>query len=169
MWAEAVLLQVERVRQVRSKAEADGRAYDRLEDWSPTELDLMQNFRSQWAEEHTLVWAAHQVERWAARLAKERGQDPPPRDPVLADLRNALEHLDEAKFENGRAVPADKKSWSLKALPGSQLALETGHRLAFSLIDVGELEARALGVVATVENELMEAAADWWADMSSGR
>jgi hypothetical protein len=30
-------------------------------------------------------------------------------------------------------------------------------------------ESRALGVVATVEDELMEEAADWWADMSSGR
>jgi hypothetical protein len=168
MWPEAVMLQVERVRQIRRKAGADGRAYERMEDWSPTELDLARNSRAQWAEEQTLVWAAHQVERWAQRLAEERGEEPPPRDQVLGDLRNALEHLDEADFDGGHAVPGDK-SRSLRALPNSRLAIKTGHRLAFGLIDVDELERRALAVVRTVEDELMEAAADWWADMNSGR
>ncbi|MGH3223610.1 MAG: hypothetical protein ACRDPY_33830 [Streptosporangiaceae bacterium] len=87
---------------------------------------------------------------------------------MLAELRNALEHLDEAEFEGGNAVPGDK-GWSLKALPNSRLAIEIGHRLAFSLIDVDELERRALAVVGAVEEELMEAAADWWAEMNSGR
>ncbi|HZZ53996.1 MAG TPA: hypothetical protein VFE26_06895, partial [Trebonia sp.] len=59
MWAEAVMLQVERVRQIRRKADADSRAYERMEDWSPTELDPARNFRAQWAEEQTLVWAVH--------------------------------------------------------------------------------------------------------------
>jgi hypothetical protein len=167
-WAEAVMLQVERVRQLRGKADADGRAFERMEDWSPTGLDLARNHRGQWAEEQTLVWAAHQVERWARRLAAERGEQPPPRDQVLADLRKGLEHLDEAQFADGYAVPGDK-SRSLRALPDGRLAIETGHRLAFGLIDVDELERRALGVVGTVEDELMQAAADWWADISSGR
>jgi hypothetical protein len=83
-----------------------------------------------------------------------------PRDQVLADLRNALEHLDEAEFDSGHAMPGDR-SRSLKALPNGRLAIETGHRLAFGLIDVDELERRALAVVGTVENELMEAAAGW--------
>ena len=168
MWAEAVMRQVERVRQIRKKAHALGRAYERMEDWSPDELDLARSSREQWAEEQTLVWAAHQVERWARRLAEERGEDPPPRDQVLANLRNALEHLDEAEFEGSHAVPSDR-SRSLKALPGSRLLLATGNGLAFGLIDVNELDRRALGVVGTVENELMEEAANWWAEMSSGR
>ena len=139
-----------------------------MEDWSPTELDLAQSFRAQWAEEQALVWAAHQVERWARRLAKERGEDPPPPDQVLADLRNALEHLDEAEFKDSHAVPGDR-SRSLKALPGGQLLIATGDGLAFGLIDVNELEGRALGVVAAVEDELMQQAADWWAEVNSGR
>lgn len=139
-----------------------------MEDWSPDSLDLARNFRAQWTEEQTLVWAAHQVERWARRLAEERGEDPPPRDQVLAGLRNALEHLDEAEFEGGNAVPGDR-SRSLRALPNSRLPIETGDRLAFGLIDVNELERRALAVVGAVEDELMEATADWWAEVSSGR
>lgn len=159
--------QVQRVREIRRKSRRDVRAAERMEDWSPDEIALAANFRAQWAEEQTLVWAAHQVERWARRLAEERGKEPPPRDQVLADLRNALEHLDEAEFAGGHAVPGDK-SRSLKALPNSRLAIETGHHLAFGLIDVDELERRALAVVGTVEDELMEEAADWWAEMSSG-
>lgn len=160
--------QIERVRQVRKKAETDDRAYEHMEDWSPTELDLAKNFRAQWAEEQTLVWAAYQVERWARRLARERGEPAPPLDGVLANVRNALEHLDEAEFDDGDAVPGSR-SRSLRALPNSRLAIETGGRLAFGLIDVDELERRALAVVGTIEDELMESAADWWADMSSGR
>jgi hypothetical protein len=161
--------QVERVREVSEKDRKPFRAYERMEDWSPDELDLARSSRAQWAEEHTLVWAAHQVGRWAQRLAEERGDDPPPRDEVLSNVRNALEHLDEAEFEGGAAVPGHSGNRSLGKLPGSRLPLSTGHNLAFALIDPSELVSRALGVVATVEDELMQEAADWWADMSSGR
>jgi hypothetical protein len=41
--------------------------------------------------------------------------------------------------------------------------------LAFGLIEVGELERSALALVDAVEGELMEEAADWWAEMNSGR
>jgi hypothetical protein len=37
------------------------------------------------------------------------------------------------------------------------------------LIAVGELERRALDAVCTVEDELLEEAASWWAEMSSRR
>lgn len=145
------------------------RAYERMEDWSPDELDLAQSSRAQWAEEHSLVWAAYQVERWAQRLAEERGEDPQPRDEVLVNVRNALEHLDEAEFKDGHAVPGHSGNRSLRKLPGDRLPIGTGYSLAFGLIDPSELERRALGVVATIEDELMEQAADWWVDMDSGR
>lgn len=160
--------QVERVRQVRAEARSLGRAYERMEDYSPDQIELARNFRAQWAEEQALVWAAHQVERWARRLAKERGEAPPTPDPVLANVRNALEHLDDAQFEGGHAVPGEK-SRSLRALPGSRLLIETGDGLAFGLIDVSQLEERALGVVGAIEDELMQEAADWWAEMNSRR
>ena len=160
--------QVERVREVRKKAHSMGRAYER--GFGPDELDLAKIGRAVFAESHTLVWAAYQVERWSQRLAEGRGDDPPRRDEVLANVRNALEHLDEAEFEGGHAVPGYSGNRSLRKLPGERLALYTGHNgLAFGLIDPGELERRALGVVAAIEDELMEEAADWWADMSSGR
>ena len=134
----------------------------------PDELDLARNARQQWADEQALVWAAHQLERWSRRLAMERGEDPMPRDKVLADLRNALEHLDEADFDGGAAVPGEG-SRSLAALPGARLSIRLGGRLAFGLIEVDELERRALALVDAVEEELMQEAADWWAEMNSGR
>lgn len=161
--------QVKHVRQTREKAARQGRASERMgPELGPDELDLARNARQQWADEQALVWAAHQLERWTRRLAMERGDDPVPRDRVLADLRNALEHLDEADFDGGAAIPGEG-SRSLAALPGGRLSVRSGGRLAFGLIEVDELERRALALVEAVEEELMQEAADWWADTNSGR
>jgi hypothetical protein len=168
MWAEAVVRQVKRVQEARKKSDRDCWAFEKMEDWSPTTIELAENFRALWAEEHTLVWAAYQLERWVQRLAEERGEEPPERDPVLADVRNALEHLDEAEFEGDNAIPGEG-SRSLRRLPDSRLAIQTGGRLAFGLIDVQELERRALGIVRKIEDRLLAEAESWWIDMNSGR
>jgi hypothetical protein len=172
-WAEAVLREVKRVRKIRKKDAEDSRDHDRMEDWSPTQEDLERNFRTVWAEEHTLVWAAHQLERWSQRLARERGQEPPEADPVLKSVRNALEHLDDAEFKDLYAIPrelpgedADKRkskddpNRSLRALPDSRLTIAVGGELAFGLIDANELEGRALAVVRGVEDELEQEVID---------
>jgi hypothetical protein len=174
-WAEAVLREVERVREIRKKEATDSRNYERMEDWSPTQEDLERNFRSAWAEEHTLVWAAHQLEQWSQRLARERCQEPPEGDPVLRRVRNALEHLDDAEFEGFYAVPGEilsedaskskrkskcDRNSSLRALPDSRLTIAVGGELAFGLIDAKELESRALAVVRGIENELEQDAID---------
>lgn len=162
--------QVERVREMREKDRKLFRSYERMDGiYSPGELDLAKSARELFAEEHTLVWAAFQVERWSERLAEERSDDPPPRDEVLANVRNALEHLDEAEFEGGHAVPGYSGNRSLRKLPGARLALYSHNGLAFGLIDPHELERRALAVVEAIEDELMEEAADRWAEMNSGR
>lgn len=169
IWAEAVLRQVDRVRAMRKKFHVDDRNYERLEEWSPTEEDLQRNFRSLWAEEHTLIWAAHQLERWGVRLAQERGGTPPERDDVLGNVRNALEHLDDVAFEDDHAVPGDdeKKNWSLRKLPDRRLAISLGGDSALGLIDVHELEARALTAVNAIIDELEQAAVDWYLEMAS--
>jgi hypothetical protein len=105
MWAKAVIRQVDRVRKEREKDEADSGSHDHNEEWSPTDDELHRNFRSRWTEEHMPVWAAYQLERWTRRLAIDRGEQVPEPDGVLAALRNALEHLDEADFIEGEAVP----------------------------------------------------------------
>lgn len=63
MWAEAVVRQVKRVREVRRKAHSLGRSYERMDgEWSADALDLARCFREQWAEEQALVW---RLTRWS--------------------------------------------------------------------------------------------------------
>ncbi|XUM00251.1 hypothetical protein ACQ86F_25405 [Streptomyces venezuelae ATCC 10712] len=164
-WGEAVVRQAERARAARLKHAADNRNYERLEDWSPSEEDLERSFRALWAEEHMLVWSAYQLERWRKRLAQERGRESPPPDKVLSQVRNALEHLDEAEFqEDGFAVAREQRGnsgRSLRELPGGGLSIYAGGKL-FGLINAEEIEERALNVVRTIEDEFEQAAIDWY-------
>src|SRR4051812_37567439 len=95
IWAEEVTRQVEHLRRLRDKDARDLRAAEYGEDWSPTDEDLHRNFRAIWPSQHQLVWATYQLERWRRRLATVRNEPPSALDPVLTNLRNALEHLDE--------------------------------------------------------------------------
>lgn len=168
MWADAVVRQVERVRAARRKSARDSRNYERNEDWSPTEADLGRDFRAQWAEEHTLVWQAHQLEKWKARLAHERGEPVPPKDEVLSDLRNALEHLDEAQFQGDHALPgtgSSRRNRSLRRLQDGRIEIVLGGDLSFRLINPEELEARALSIVTSIEDRLLEEAEDQYLSM----
>jgi hypothetical protein len=119
MWAEAVVRQVDRVRQQRKKDRADFHSYDQELLGAPMTYEVRRNFRTTQAEEHTLIWAAHQLEKWTQRWAIERDRTPPDPDPVLADVRNAMEHLYEADFdEHAVAVPGPFGSnRSLRKLP----------------------------------------------------
>jgi hypothetical protein len=157
MWAEAVIRQLKRVREQQEKSAGDLWLYDHEPlGIAPTNEDLQRNFRVRWAEEHMLIWAAHQLERWVKRLAIDRGKTPPAPDPVLADVRNAMEHLDEADFdEHGTAVPGSLgPNWSLRRLPNAQLAIGVGGgRIGGGILAVEELVERALAVVNKIEAE----------------
>ncbi|MER7901571.1 hypothetical protein ABTX62_37445 [Streptomyces sp. NPDC096046] len=121
---------------------------------------LEENFRAQWAEEHQLVWAAHQLERWDARLRRERGQEPRREDPFLKDVRDALEHLDEVDFAQDQADPpvlAKGKEYigrAIRKLPGGALDLHLSQTALVGGIPPQAIEARALEAVRAVEQEL---------------
>jgi hypothetical protein len=159
-WAEAVLRQAERAQAIRRKAGQDDRNYERMEDWSPPMEVLEENFRAQWAEEHQLVWAAHQLERWDTRLRRERGQEPRKEDPFLKDVRDALEHLDEVDFTQGQAispVPVKGKEYigrAIRKLPGGALDLHLSGAALVGGVPPQAIEARALEAVRAVEQEL---------------
>jgi hypothetical protein len=169
-WAEAVIRQLERVRDLREMSDADFIAREKSEpEWQAVaEEELSHSFRLRWVEEHMLIWASHQLEKWNERLA-HGGRQPPQRDPVLADLRNALEHLDEATFVEGLALPGGRGSnRSLRRLPGASLGIALGNDSIGEFISHAELEKRALAVVKQVEDELegeiqaqIEAALEW--------
>lgn len=161
VWAEAVIRQAQRTRGARQVSARNQRAHELLEDFSPTSADLELDFRTQWAEEHLLVWCAHQLERWRGRLARARHETPPPENQNLKLARDALEHLDEADFANGEARSPESKGpvgRALRGLPGQRLRLELSDDSLFEVLDPEQLDAEALKVVNSVEKELADQA-----------
>lgn len=166
MWAEAVVRQVQAVRSIRVAADLQLREAERGEDWSPTDEDLQRTWREHWVTEHTLIWAAYQLQCWAVRLGNELRSESGrrlmaskidvPDDPILRDLRNVLEHLDEANlvdyFAAADGTPGTSNR-SLRRMPGEMLELVLGHHHAFQLIDPDDLERRALVVLEALDAE----------------
>ena len=82
----------------------------------------------------------------------ERNEPPPALDSVLANLRNALEHLDEAELGDELYAEAGAtRNRSLRALPDSRLLIGTHGRLLFGLVDPDDVERRALLIVSAIE------------------
>ncbi|WP_327074418.1 hypothetical protein OG196_31745 [Kitasatospora purpeofusca] len=174
IWGEAVLRQAERARAVRERSAREWRQFDYMEDWSPTSEELDTTFREQWAEEHTLVWTAHQLERWEGRLRKERGEAPVEPDELLKNVRDALEHLDEVDFRAGSAVPPDAAGGgvtgkALRRLPGEQLWIALADGSSFEGVAPETVEAHALAVVRSIEEHLEQTAVDRYLDLLRGR
>lgn len=154
-WSESVLQQVERVRAVRQEYAPISRQLDR--EWDDALADqLSVIWRRSWTEEHTLVWSMHQLDRWVRRLAQERGEEPPPENQLLTDLRNTLEHLDEAIFdEDDVAEPGvDRtKNRSLRRLPGGKFYIATGGVRVFGTVALDEVEQAARDHLTRLEDE----------------
>ncbi|USQ81570.1 hypothetical protein NF556_07970 [Ornithinimicrobium faecis] len=156
-WAESTIRQVQRVREIKQQAARLNRQLDR--EWDrdlATELEPL--WRQNWTEEHSLIWALHQLERWTSRLARERGIELPEANAKLRDLRNALEHLDEAVLENGHLAEAGEdpqKNRSLRRLPGASITIATSGRV-FGTFDLQELEVLAREQFERMEDEAFE-------------
>lgn len=180
IWAEAVLRQAESYRQAWSRLRKAWEQFDRAAGDGDGLLDedgRSGAFRQLWAEAHLLVWSARHLELWTARLAKERHEPVPAADPWLKTLRDALEHLDEAEFLNGSAVPGqpaldalkDGDKWkdprwrALLALPGKFLetSIADDGRL-FKLVDPERLEQTARNTLERIETERLDHASDIW-------
>jgi hypothetical protein len=182
-WAEAVLRQGARYRDAWTSLNRAWNQFDRMEDWSPDVDDRSRVFRELWAEAHLLVWTAHQLEVWRARLAAERNEQRPSQDERLKTVRDVLEHLDEAEFRDGRAVPGqeaidmvaaglrwEKMRWrGLLALPDRALETAlTDDGLLFGLLDPEALETTARQALMTIDSEILDRAADEWVESQEG-
>jgi hypothetical protein len=93
VWASEVRRLVPEVRALRQQYDLDLQRVEedvrRLNegkggDWSLGEHYTYATWRRFWAAQHHLVWAAHQLERWVRRLARERGTPEP--DPTPCSL-----------------------------------------------------------------------------------
>ena len=169
-WAAGTLRQADRVTEARGRALAIDRDYERMEDWSPTLAEVHQAFDDAWVEQHLLVVAAHQFDKWARRLIEVGSSVRAPLVPgSLATLRNSLEHLDEALFQRDLAVPdstSTKKTWSLAALPGGGLSLGSDWReatlTAFGILDVDAILNECQAVMSDIFEERVAPHVDWY-------
>lgn len=173
-WAEAVLRQAARTREVRKKTAEAERAYERGDEPSLSSWTLDANHRELWTEEHTLVWSAHQLERWRARLAKERGEPAPQENEALKNARDALEHLDEAVLGMDAATSPDggerkQTGRALRKLPGQAMSLSVSGDKLFEVLDPEVIDREALAVVASIEAELKDWAVDHYAELMRDR
>lgn len=171
-WAEEVFRQVERVETTRGGMQSAQRMYGDEPGIDAVYLEGL--FRELWAAEHTLLWAAYQLERWRKRLDRERGDTERQYDKELQAARNVLEHLDAADFTGGRAVapsrePSQKRDphWSLRKRGGLDLSIADDG--AFCGIPSAELRKRALDVVQSVEDDLADEVVDHLVELHRGR
>ncbi|WP_406220588.1 hypothetical protein [Streptomyces decoyicus] len=178
LWAEDVIRQTRRVEEIRESV----RGYHRMQRDEPgiDSYFLEEAFREQWAAEHTLLWAAYQLERWRKRLDRERGNTERTYDAELLRARNVLEHLDSADFREGKAIapplppPAEPKKRkpqdphrSLRALGG--LYIGTSDDGSFCGIASSELSTRALSIVESVETDLADEVVEHLIELGRGR
>jgi hypothetical protein len=160
-WARGALRQATRLHEARELARLKDWQYDRAEDWSPPWQEVLNAFDDMWVEAHLLVVAAHQLDNWVRRLAREGGStDARQLDALLAPLRHSLEHLDQAFLEGDTARPdpnQKRKNWALDQLPGGELPLWYFGRheqlRAFDLIDVAALERECQMVLSMIRDE----------------
>ncbi|MBB4931358.1 hypothetical protein F4561_002178 [Lipingzhangella halophila] len=150
-WAEAVVRQADRLDALLAYLDNDGRHHEYMDD-----SDLLQDFRQAWAESHQMVSASYQLERWRGRQHTLRtGEKAPVTDMKLKHLRDALEHLDEADIQQGRAVSDER---SLHKIGG--LDLEVGSRWLFDHVSIDDLKRDARERAAAAEAELEGTAGD---------
>jgi hypothetical protein len=176
IWADEVIRQAERVEETRQKV----RASYRMQGDEPgiDEYYLEGVCREHWAAEHTLLWAAYQLERWRKRLDRERKVKEREYDKKLQEARNVLEHLESAQFVGGRAVappwePSTKNPKaqdpyrSLRKLGGLDLGIVDNG--TFCGIPSADLRARAMDIVSSVEADLAEEVIESLVEMMRGR
>jgi hypothetical protein len=150
-WAGMVTQDIRAYREATGYVAWLDRAIERMEEHSPRESSLPPAIEEAWTRGYRLVMSAYQLERWRVRRLKIEGRDCE-EDTNLANLRNALEHLDEARLSFYQAIPnpAIARPQSLKNLPDSRLFLgfhESYTRALFGLISLEELEDRARSVL----------------------
>jgi hypothetical protein len=146
MWARAVLADAHSYWQAAVRADWTDWAIDKMEDWSPDQRELPPALEQVWVRGYKLIMSTYQMERFLQAHRTLNGEQKQPKR--YEDLRNALEHLDDAQFTELIAMkrPSDTRKRSIEKLPGQQLFLgfrTTSTEHAFGLVNLADLTKRA--------------------------
>lgn len=164
-WAEEVQRLIREFYVVRNEHFRLLVAQERDEDLSPSDDDVVRAFRRHWIASQKVVWAAYQFNRWRVRHAASRQQEVPAIDANLKNLRDALEHLDEAVWlddftlgppsGDGRSRNAGR---AMQKLPSESLMFGLGFdEKIMDLVDVEALSKETDEAIAALEQEQYEA------------
>lgn len=145
-WARATQADANSYYQAAMRAAWTDRAIDYGEDWSPDERDLSTALEQVWVRGYKLVMSSYQMERWLQAHRRLGGQTVQPQEYRL--LRNALEHLDEARFTELTASGSTtgKKNPAIDQLPGGELFLGFHGSFidnAFGILDLKDVTDKA--------------------------
>jgi hypothetical protein len=153
-WGERLTSELPAALEASHRFAAAARAFDRADEWHLDDTHIAASFRAMWTANASVVWAASQVERWLVRLARETGEPAPVPVPDLKTLRDALEHLDEAIFDDDNYAYANRhdartkqRTRALERLGPFAIASWMPEGPLFNLIDPAQLNApgRQLG------------------------
>ncbi|MCA1195120.1 hypothetical protein [Saccharopolyspora sp. 6V] len=165
-WALGALRQAERFREALKTATSADRAYELGEAEGWIAADVAELVDAAWVEQHLLTVATHQFETWTQKMLDARGDDETRGNQLIRDLRNVLEHLDEATIEDEHAVPnpSVRGKQSLKLLPGGRLplgmTLGEDEVMVCDLVRLEEIEAACKDLTAEVFEEVNAHAID---------
>jgi hypothetical protein len=148
MWARAVQADAHIYWQAAMRAAWMDWAIDKMGEWAADERDLPPALEQVWVRGYKLIMSTYQMERWLQAHRRLNGEQEEPKR--YEDLRNALEHLDEAHFTELTAMrrPDDtrKRTLSIEKLPGQQLFLgfhPSSTEDAFGIVNLAEVTQRA--------------------------
>jgi len=153
MWARAVQADAHSYWQAAMRAAWTDWAIERgvgyTEEWWPGEEDLPPALEQVWVRGYKLIMSTYQMERWLQAHRKLNGEQEQPKQ--YEDLRNALEHLDEAQLTELSAVrpPSNtgkRKKWAIDELPQRQVFLgfqPSSTKDAFGIVNLAEATRRA--------------------------
>lgn len=151
MWARDVLRAAHSYYQSAVKAAWTDWAIERMEDWSPSQQDLAVSLEEVWVRGYYLVMAVSQMEQWLGAYRRlgspaSAGGDEAEHmahDELVKTLRNAVEHLSDARFAEvmAKSDPANTrwKNPSIDRLPGGGLFLgftPGDQDFVFGLVDL---------------------------------
>jgi len=167
-WGERLASELPAALEASRSFASAARAFDRADEWPLDDTHIAESFRAMWTANASVVWTASQVERWLVRLARETGEPAPVPVPNLKTLRDALEHLDEAIFDDGNYAHADRSDERVKqrtrALarlgPFAIASWKPGGPL-FDLIDPAQLHDLGRQLSARLSSMLDEMAEDY--------
>lgn len=173
-WADATFEMLELSRKRRSDYRWISRTYDRMDGDAVDLAMLHRAIREVWSTDCLLILSASNLEAWIRKLYRARRRKLPERLKHLKQLRNAIEHLDDANIDEetwtATARLQQSKKSGIGALPNQELAIGiSGDGLLFGILSHDDLEGLVRGLLSELSQELDDYAQDWYEFVNSGR